>query len=292
MSAWKRAQLRRVAESDSKDRAEARQRADLRIGALGSGSDFTPFLQHAGIASLNLGYGGEDGGGIYHSIYDDFHWFTRYSDTAFVYGRALAQTVGTAVMRLANAPILPFEFTNQAETFNRYLEELKALLKERQETVRERNQQIEEGVYTAIQDPRRPRARPDTMEIPPYLNFAPLENAIDRLIRSAERFEKADRDLGDSARSGIDYARLNALLIRTERALTDSAGLPSRPWFRHQVYAPGFYTGYGVKTVPGVREAIEQRQWDEAQRQIGRVAATWLTESGLLDQAAELLDGN
>ena len=289
MSVWKRAQLRRIADADQKDRVEARQRDDLRIGALGSGSDFTPFLQHIGIASLNLGYGGEDGGGIYHSIYDDFHWYTTYSDTSFVYGRALAQTVGTAVMRLADAPILPFEFTNQAGTFSRYLEELKALLKERQETVRERNQQIEDGVYTAIQDPRRPRTRPDTLETPPYLNFAPMENAMDRLTRSAERFEEAYKELGDSLAPGIDYARLNALLIRTERALTDSAGLPNRPWFQHQVYAPGFYTGYGVKTVPGVREAIEQRHWDEAQRQIGRVADRLLALAAVVDEAGVTL---
>jgi N-acetylated-alpha-linked acidic dipeptidase len=261
----------------------------LRIGALGSGSDFTPFLQHIGIASLNLGYGGEDDGGIYHSIYDDFRWFTTFSDSSFVYGRALAQTVGTGVMRLADAPMLPFEFKNQAETFSGYLDELKTLLKERQETVRERNRQLEDGVYAAVEDPRRPAPRPDTLEVPPYLNFAPLENAIDRLTRSAGRFEEMHQNLGDSLTAGIDFARINGLLIRTERALTDSAGLPGRPWFQHQIYAPGFYTGYGVKTVPGVREAIEQRHWDEAQTQIGRASAVLQAEAALLDQAAKLL---
>ncbi|HEV8122641.1 MAG TPA: M28 family metallopeptidase [Gemmatimonadales bacterium] len=289
LSVWKRAQAQQIRGSNQKNRDEARDRGDLRIGALGSGSDFTPFLQHLGIASLNLGYGGEDDGGIYHSIYDDFRWFTTFSDSSFVYGRALAQTVGTGVMRLADAPMLPLEFKNQAETFSGYLDELKTLLKERQETVRERNRQLEDGVYAAVEDPRRPAPRPDTLEVPPYLNFAPLENAIDRLTRSAGRFEEMHQNLGDSLTAGIDFARINGLLIRTERALTDSAGLPGRPWFQHQIYAPGFYTGYGVKTVPGVREAIEQRHWDEAQTQIGRASAVLQAEAALLDQAAKLL---
>ena len=289
LSAWKRAQARQIQVSSKKERDEARNRGDLRIGALGSGSDFTPFLQHIGIASLNLGYGGEDGGGIYHSVYDDFRWFTMFSDTAFVYGRALAQTVGTGVIRLADAPLLPFEFRNQAETFAGYLDELKTLLKEQQETVRERNQQIEDGVSAAVEDPRRPRSRPDTVEVPPFLNFAPLENAIARLTRSAGRLEELHKRLGDSLSTGIDFARVNGLLIRTERALTDSAGLPNRPWFQHLVYAPGFYTGYGVKTMPGVREAIEERHWDEAQVQIGRVATRLQELAAILDDAGKLL---
>ena len=94
---------------DASGRTRA-SRADLRIGALGSGSDYTAFLDHLGIASLNMGFGGEDGGGIYHSIYDDFYWYTHFADTDFVYGRALAQTAGTAVMRLADAELLPLRF--------------------------------------------------------------------------------------------------------------------------------------------------------------------------------------
>ena len=118
LSVWKRTQLRRIRGASRRtEREEARSGSDLRIGALGSGSDFTPFLQHLAVASMNLGYGGEDGGGIYHSIYDDFYWYTRFSDTSFIYGRALAQTVGAAVIRLADAPVLPFEFPGQAETF-------------------------------------------------------------------------------------------------------------------------------------------------------------------------------
>ena len=131
------------------ERQEARTRPDWRLGALGSGSDYTVFVDHLGIASLNLGYGGEDGGGIYHSIYDDFYWYTHFSDTDFQYGRALAQTAGTAVLRLADADLLPFDFTDFADTIHTYSEQLKKLLKDKQEAVRERNQEIEEGVFTA-----------------------------------------------------------------------------------------------------------------------------------------------
>src|SRR5207249_3189755 len=172
LSAWKRAQLRAIAGASSTDlRQEARQRADLRIDALGSGSDFTPFLQHVGVATLNLGFGGEGGGGIYHSIYDDFKWYTTFDDTAFVYGRALAQTVGTAVMRLADAEVVPYQFTAFAETVGRYVKEVQKLLQEKQDTVRERNRQLDEGVFTATADPREPSVPPAREELPPYLSF-------------------------------------------------------------------------------------------------------------------------
>ena len=289
LSVWKRAQLREIAETDSAERRrEIRQAVDLRIDALGSGSDYTPFLQHAGVATLDLRYGGEGGGGIYHSIYDDFHWFTTFDDSAFVYGRALAQTVGTAVLRLANSEVLPLEFGGLAETVGRYAGELKQLLKSRQEQARERNRQIEEGVFTATADPREPLVAPQPEEVPPHLDFAPLDNAVDALTKSAQRYEQAfARAQGDSGKplARPEAQALNALLMQSERTLTSAEGLPRRPWFRHQLYAPGFYTGYGVKTMPGVREAIEQKNWKEADDQIGRVAQTLTAEAALLDRA-------
>src|SRR5207247_2557939 len=161
-------EARALADAHTPDaREEARRRADLRISALGSGSDFTPFLQHAGIASLNLGYGGEGGGGVYHSIYDDFKWYTTFDDTSFVYGRALAQTVGTAVMRLADAELLPYEFGDFAETVGGSVPELQKLLKDKQDEVKERNRQIDEGVFSATDDPREPLAPPVKEEVPP-----------------------------------------------------------------------------------------------------------------------------
>src|SRR5258708_18980419 len=174
ITVWKRDQLKAIADAKtSEERQEARQRADLRIDALGSGSDWSVFLDHLGIASLDLGYGAEDGGGIYHSIYDDFYWYTHFSDTDFSYGRALSQTAGTTVMRLANSDLLPFDFTSLADTIHRYQDELQKLLKTKQDEVIERNKQIEEGVFSAIADPKKKSVPPPVEEVPPHLNFAP-----------------------------------------------------------------------------------------------------------------------
>ncbi len=165
------------------ERKDARERADLRIGALGSGSDYTPFVQHAGIASINMSFGDEDEDGIYHSIYDDFYFFTHFLDTDFAYGRALAQTVGTAVIRLADADVVPFEFTGLADTVQKYGRELKDLLRKKQDDIRERNRQIADGVFAAMRDPRRPVPMPKVEAVPPAINFAPFDNAADRAGR-------------------------------------------------------------------------------------------------------------
>ena len=294
LSAWKRAQLHAIADASSAElRQEARQRADLRIDALGSGSDFTPFLQHVGIATLNLGFGGEGGGGIYHSIYDDFKWFTTFDDTSFVYGRALAQTVGTAVMRLADAEVVPYQFTAFGETVGRYVKEVEKLLQEKQDTVRERNRQLDEGVFTATADPRERSVPPAREDLPPYLSFAPLDNAVDALNRAAERYERAfgkAQASGGAALAKSEVQALNATLRQSERALLSGTGLPRRPWYRHQIYAPGFYTGYGVKTLPGVREAIEQKNWSEAEQQIAATAQALAAHTSVVSRAAEQLE--
>ena len=189
---WKRDQLKAIADAKTpEDRKDVRDRADLRIDALGSGSDWTVFLDHLGIATLDLGYGDEDGGGIYHSIYDDFYWYTHFSDTDFSYGRALSQTAGTAVMRLADADLLPYNFNGLAETIHRYLDELQKLWQTKQDEAIERNKEIEEGVFTAIADPKKTSVPPPALEVPPHLNFAPLQNASDALTHSAERYQKA-----------------------------------------------------------------------------------------------------
>ncbi len=294
LSAWKRLQLKHIADAGSpEDREEIRKRPDLRISALGSGSDYTPFLQHLGIASLNLGYGGEDGGGIYHSIYDDYYWYTHFSDTEFSYGRILAQTLGTTVMRLASADLLPYNFSNSAETIEKYLGELKKLLAAKQDEIRERSRQIDEGLFTATDDPKKHLVPPPREDIPPYLNFAPLENAVAHLKRSGGNYEKAlakaSENGGDKLRSA-SLQKVNALLIESERRLTSPEGVPGRPWYRHQVYAPGYYTGYDVKTIPGVREAIELKHWPLAESEIARVAKTLESEAELIDAAAEELE--
>ena len=296
VSTWKRNQLAAIRRGTPEARKDAREREDLRIGALGSGSDYTPFLQHLGIASLNLGYGGEDRSGIYHSIYDDIYWYTHFSDTAFVYGRALAQAAGQAVMRLANADLLPFAFSNLAETAQRYTTELQQLRDRRATEITERDRQIEEGVFAATSDPRTPTRAPAVEARAPQLEWAPLLNAADSLTGAAQRYERAYSQWVD--RGGVTQAgsagastlkTINERLLQTERALTTSEGLVKRPWYTHLLYAPGFYTGYGVKTMPGVREAIEQGQWSSVNGEIVRVAGALTREAALVNQLADAL---
>jgi N-acetylated-alpha-linked acidic dipeptidase len=285
VSSWKRLQASRIVNGSSDARRDARDRDDLRIGALGSGSDYSSFIDHLGIASLNLGYGGEDDGGIYHSVYDDFYWFTHFSDTAFVYGRALAQAAGISVLRLANADLLPFAFTNLAETAQGYVKDLQSLRDRRAEQIAERNREIEEGMFRFTSDPRAPVTAPERQAPAPQLNFAPLLNALDSLNHSASRYEKAYNAAVAAGRAGV-AREVNDRLIQAERALTSSEGLKNRPWYVHLLYAPGFYTGYGVKTIPGVREAIEQGQWSDADREIVRAGAALEREATLISALA------
>jgi N-acetylated-alpha-linked acidic dipeptidase len=291
VSVWKRLQAREITDAkEADDRKEIRDRADLRIRALGSGSDYTPFLQHLGIASLNLGYDGEDNGGIYHSIYDDFYWYTNFSDKDFVYGRALAQTVGTAVLRLADADVLPYEFTNLADTVDSYIKDLQKLLKKKQDEIKERNKQLEDGVYAAVNDPRRPLLAPKKEEVPPAINFAQLQNASSALTASAERYKKVMASARGKLTGNTEALRaINAKLIASERQFLAADGLKRRPWFRHTLYAPGFYTGYAVKTMPGVREGIEQKQYADADAEAARLAENIRKEAALIDSASEML---
>jgi N-acetylated-alpha-linked acidic dipeptidase len=284
---WKRWQAQQISQGSADKRNEIRTRADLRINALGSGSDYTPFLQHHGTASLNLSFGGLDDDGIYHSIYDDFYHFKNFSDPGFLYGRALAQFVGTAVVRLADADVLPYEFTGLADTVQIYLRELQNLLKQRQDDVKERNRQINDGVFAAVNDPKRPRPVPKVEDVPPALNFAPLENAAAALARAADRWQKALA--GAREMLANDQNRLkavNARLIQSERQFIDEDGLPRRSWYRHLLYAPGYYTGYGVKTMPGVREAIEEKRYADVEREVVRLTAALDRETSLLNGAA------
>jgi N-acetylated-alpha-linked acidic dipeptidase len=292
LSVWKRLRARSLRSArTAEERKEIRERPDLRMGALGSGSDYTAFIDHLGVASLDLAYGGEDEGGIYHSIYDDFYWFTHFSDTDFVYGRALAQTVGLAVLRLADAELLPFDFGGLADTMKTYSKELKTLLEDKQSEIRERNRQIDEGVFAATRDPRRPTVAPPREDMAPHLNFAPLENAVEALGRSAQRYAKAREGLrGRDGLPSDSLARVNALLIRSERLLTSPDGLPRRPWFKHLIYAPGVYAGYDAKTLPGAREAIEQKRYAEADGEIARVAKALQDEAALVEEAAGELE--
>jgi N-acetylated-alpha-linked acidic dipeptidase len=222
ISVWKRLQLLRIQQaterqqeptqrrsgrprSSDQSAEELRSKGVLHLDALGSGSDYTVFLDHLGIASLNIGYDGEDDGGIYHSIYDDFYWYTHFSDTDFVYARALAQTGGTAMMRLADAELLPFNFAGFATAIKTYVDELQRLASEERNKIVERNREIEEGVFSATSDPRKPYVPPPREAVPPFLNFAPLENGLDALQRSSERYGAA---MQGAPQNGAGYLSL------------------------------------------------------------------------------------
>lgn len=279
------------ADGDSEAEAVARSGGDLRIGALGSGSDYTPFLQHLGIASLNLGFGGEDGGGSYHSVYDSFDHYKRFGDPGFEYGIALSKTAGRTVLRLANADVLPFTFAPFAETVGRYAEQVKKLADDMRASTAANNARINDRVYQLAADPREQTVTPKVKEPVPHLNFAPMLNSLARLEASAKSYDAtlARAVTGGKLPAASASRALDEILIRTERAMTRPHGLPRRGWFRHHVYAPGFYTGYGVKTLPGVREAIEQRDWKEAGEQIGIVAAVLDKVADEVDAAARAL---
>lgn len=285
-----------AAASTDEERSQLRGGGNLRIDALGSGSDFTPFLQHLGIASLNLGFGGEGdhSGGVYHSIYDSYNWYTSFADTSFVYGRALAQVAGLTMLRMANAEVLPFKFGGSAETVKRYLGELKTLATTRRDAITERNRQIEEGVFSATSDPREPEQPPPAEAVPPFLNFAPFENAISRYSASSARYDSVLAGLAAGDGSGLAGASargLNGQLQKVEQSMAPPVGLPGRPWFKHQIYAPGLFTGYGVKTVPAVREAIEEGHWAQADSAIATVAETLDSAAASVDAATALLTG-
>jgi N-acetylated-alpha-linked acidic dipeptidase len=229
------------------------------LGALGSGSDYTVFIDHLAVPSLDVRYGGATHDGIYHSIYDSYTFYQRFLDSSFASEVAEAQTVGTAILRMADAPVLPFEFHRVARTYGRYANEIGRLA-----------------------------ARNDTTKA---LDLSQVKDAIARLDSAATRYEAALAPLAGMTAQQVAarrtaLGRVNQTLYGTERALSDTAGLPRRPWFEHLIYAPGFYTGYGVKTMPGIREAVEQRQLAEAQAQAARVSAAILRVAAAVDRAA------
>jgi len=293
LSVWKRAQLKQLADAESADeRRELRERHDMRLDMLGGGSDHAPFINFAGIASLGIGYGGEDHGGIYHSIYDDFYWYTHFSDYDFVYGRALCQTGGTAIMRMADADLLPFQFTDFADDVKMYVREMEKFATHQRDEIQERNQKIQEGLYEATSDPRETWVTPKKEEMPPHLNFAPLDNAVEALTRSSAEYQKVFEHVsanGGAALASASLKEVNELLIQSERKLTTPEGLPGRFWYKHELYAPGAYTGYAAKAIPAVRENLEQKKWSEAERAAARVAQVLENEAALITSAAAKL---
>ncbi|HEY7368880.1 MAG TPA: transferrin receptor-like dimerization domain-containing protein [Thermoanaerobaculia bacterium] len=287
-----RVRANRIAQEEKEEeRQTLRAEPGLRLYAMGSGSDYTPFLQHLGLASLNLGYGGEDDGGIYHSIYDDFTWYTKFSDGDFVYGRALAQTGSTIVARLANAEVLPFDFGALSSTVRRYVKEVDELAQKQRKAIEEANRQVEENVAYLAADPRKPFVAPKSQVAVPYFDLSPLQNAADALERAAQDYDKAFEAAVASGLTPERAQQANAILRDVERAFAAPEGLPKRPWFKHLLYAPGFYTGYAVKTLPMVREPLEQKQWELVNPGAKLTATAIERAAAKIRDAAEALKG-
>jgi len=236
-----------------------------KLSAPGAGSDYTPFVHHLGIPIINLGFGGEGGGGEYHTNFDTYEHYSKYKDPGFVYGVTLAKVAGRLSLRMANADILPFDFKHFYNTVNGYAKEVMKLADDQRAKIERENMLITGGMYEAAADPKKQYVIPEPKEEVPYFDFSPIQNAMVQLEKSSNAYAAA---IQSSNMSEAEKAKLNQMLMDMERLLIKDHGLPRRSWYKHHIYAPGFYTGYGVKTFPGVREAIEQRNYKEAQEQV------------------------
>src|SRR5882672_3430373 len=256
------------AEEDDKSTAKvAGEGGDLPVAAMGSGSDYTPFIQHLGVTTLGLAYDGEDDqDGVYHSIYDSYDHYVRFGDPGFAYGVAEAQTAGRAVLRMANAPVLPMQFRGFADTVGRYLAEVRKLADDKRKKSEDLGKLIDQNAFGLAADPTRPVRAPERLQPVPAIDLTPLDTALARLKKSAGAYDDASAKVASGEirlLPGVQKT-LNGILQGMEHELTDERGLPGRTWFKHLIYAPGLLTGYGVKTLPGVREALEGQRWDEA----------------------------
>ncbi|WP_184356805.1 transferrin receptor-like dimerization domain-containing protein [Xanthomonas campestris] len=258
---------------------------DVPLKALGSGSDYSPFLQHLGLTTLDLGYGGQSGGsGVYHSLYDSYDYFARYIDPDFSYLPLLSQTVGRTVLRVANAPVLPQRFGDFADAVAGYAQELKQQADSDRTAARTQAELLQAGAYAAVDNPNRPQRAPEPKAAVPQIDFAALDQAIARLRASAKRYDDALASRGGALDARV-RGKLNASLQRIDQTLLAEGGLPGRPWYRNLIYAPGLATGYEVKTLPGIREALEDRRWEDLSAYIVQTAV-------VLDRYREAIDRN
>jgi N-acetylated-alpha-linked acidic dipeptidase len=294
MTVFERTRLSAIAEAkNAEERSAVRSSGNLEMYALGDGSDFASFQDYAGVSTADMAFGGEDDADQYHSIYDDFYWYTHFVDTDFAYGRALAQTQGTTVLRIADADLVPMNYVPQVEAITKYEAELEALLKDKQEEITERNLELKEGVFTATADPKKTFVPPPVEPVPPYMNFTPLKNAVATLKVAADRYAKAltaYQAAGSRPTSTQALATVNTDILHVSRLFLNEKGLPERPWFKNQVYAPGAYTGYGAKPIAAVREYMDEKKWSDAEAQIPMVAAVLVKVAGGIDKAAADLE--
>ncbi len=258
-----------MAAADRATRQKTYGNKSMKLGALGAGSDYSPFIQHLGIPSMNLGFGGEADAGVYHSIYDDYDHYTRFGDPGFAYGIALTKTAGRVVMRLADADVLPFDFAAFYKTVAEYATEVKTLLENKRSDDEMQKKMMADKLFVLASDPKKTYVEKTKEGSVPFLNFSPLDNALQQLKESADSFSKLSSVALNYSSS--QQKTLNKELYKAEEKLTSEKGLPRRSWYKHLVYAPGYYTGYGVKTLPYIREGIEQGAYAEAQDGIDAV---------------------
>ncbi|MGZ6016372.1 MAG: transferrin receptor-like dimerization domain-containing protein [Phenylobacterium sp.] len=264
---------------------------DLPLGALGSGSDYSAFLQHLGLPSLDFGYGGEgESGGVYHSLYDDFQHHSTFVDPGFAYDATLAKTVGRAVMRLADTDLPVQRYGDFADTVATYLDEVKKLSDTTRDAQRTQARLLGANAYALAADPTLPHANPAPLAASPAMNFAALDSAVGKLKSSAAAFDSALAAKGESL-GKAQRAKLDAVIRPLDQTLLRPEGLPGRPWYMNMVYAPGRFTGYGAKTLPGVREAIEERRFDDAQKYVGITGQALDAYAAELDKATAIVNG-
>ncbi len=286
-----------AAENPTNPRAVAQGRLaadptkDLPIEALGSGSDYSSFLQNLGLATLNLGFGGEGSdGGVYHSAYDTYEHHTRFVDPGMAYSGALAKVTGRMVMRLADADTPVQRYGDFADTVSGYLDEVKRLAEAKRDEAAQRTRLLAAGAYRLADDPTVSRGDPAPLPASPKLDFGPMDRAVARLKASATAFDQTLSTKGATL-SSAQKKRLDAALMPLEQKLLRDKGLPFRPWYKNMIYAPGRFTGYGAKTLPGVREAIEERRFDDAATYIGLTAEALTDYAAGLDAATAVING-
>jgi N-acetylated-alpha-linked acidic dipeptidase len=280
------------AKTDERDLAAAESGGDLPIDPLGSGSDYSAYLQHLGLPALDLGFGGEDSsGGVYHSLYDSFHHMTTFDDPGLKYGAALSKVAGRVILRIADADTPTMRFGDFADTLGVYLDEVSKLADQRREKDRKREALGKDEAFRLASDPLRPVGAPAPEATTPHIELAALADAVDHLKKAAHAFDSAYADKGAKLEPAR-RAKLNGLIRDVDQLLIDERGLPGRPWYRNMIYAPGRLTGYGAKTLPGVREAIEDRRFDDANLYAARTAKVIENYAGRLDQARAVVEGH
>lgn len=246
------------------------EKTDFSLGALGTGSDYSAFLQHLGIPSLNFSFDGESEGGEYHSIYDSYDNYVRFKDPDFSYGLALSQASGRAVLRLANAAILPFDYNGLAKAVEQYTTNLISQAKTLREHYILHNELIDKGIYREAANPKTNFIAPKKKPLVPTLDFSLLLSSIDSLKQESLALNERQKSFSEKI---SDVAVINKKIFQAEKKLLLANGLPRRPWYSHSIYAPGYYTGYGVKTLPGVREGLEEGHYQEAEEGLAQLTS-------------------